>query len=249
MNAMRNFRSLSILLALVAAATLTSTHEARACGNAVYSAVDIAVSQLSAAEYHLHHDRAQTTTRFVLIYSPRIRSRKIGKNILINRALRLMAVAVARLNGDFKAHRKNKDWPNKTEADRAGNLSWAIDTLQKLSKAKPDEPSLQTDLGEALAKRPEHRAQATKLLRSLEERDLLTSAQGYAALARLRRSSGHGLPSWLRMPLETYHAPSLALEEVRSIAMTKRVYKRPIDQAAVNRMRGPRPRREQLPRM
>jgi len=242
MNTMRNHHNLSVLVALIATVTLTSTHEASACGNAVLTVVDLAVSKLSAAEYHLHYDRAQTATRFVLMYSPRIRSKKLGKNILINRALRLMAVSVARLNGDFIAHRGNKDWPNKTEADRAGNLSWAIDTLQKLSKAKPDDPSLQTDLGEVLAKRPKHRAQAAKMLRSLEKRDLLTSAHGYRALAKLRRSAGHGLPSWLRAPLETLHAPAIALEELRSVSMAKRVYKRPLDRATIDRMRGPRNR-------
>ena len=51
-------------------------------------------------------------------------------------------------------------------------------------------PSYQTDLGEALSKVPAHQEEALKMLGELSEKDLLTSAEGYAALARLQAEKG-----------------------------------------------------------
>jgi hypothetical protein len=50
-------------------------------------------------------------------------------------------------------------------------------------------PSYRTDLGEALAKIPSERAEAVRILGQLADRDLLTKAEGYAALACLRAES------------------------------------------------------------
>jgi hypothetical protein len=50
--------------------------------------------------------------------------------------------------------------------------------------------SVQTDLGEALSKLPETRAEALTIPDGLARKDLLTSAQGYPALAELRFAAG-----------------------------------------------------------
>lgn len=49
---------------------------------------------------------------------------------------------------------------------------------------------MQTELAEALARLPEFRAEARSLLEKLAARDLIASAQGYAALAELRAGAG-----------------------------------------------------------
>jgi hypothetical protein len=50
----------------------------------------------------------------------------------------------------------------------------------------PGDPQILTDLGVALAKSKTSRRRARGLLESLAERDLMTSAHGWAALATLR---------------------------------------------------------------
>jgi hypothetical protein len=57
--------------------------------------------------------------------------------------------------------------------------------------AQLNHPDRLADLGEALASVADHREEATRMLEYLAERDLMTSAHGWAALARLRRASGN----------------------------------------------------------
>ena len=98
-----------------------------------------------------------------------------------------MALASVRTNGGPMI---GGDWRATTAQDRAANLEWAIKTLRDQSTRRPQDPALQTDLGEALAKIPKYHPEAVKILGALAARDLVASAQGYAALARLRDAAG-----------------------------------------------------------
>ena len=69
---------------------------------------------------------------------------------------------------------------------REGRVSYAVEQLEALSEANPDDPQILTDLGVALAATETGTAQARDILEDLAKRDLMTSAQGWAALANLR---------------------------------------------------------------
>ena len=51
-------------------------------------------------------------------------------------------------------------------------------------------PALESVLGEALSKTPARRTEALARLQALAAKDLITSPQGYAALARLHHAAG-----------------------------------------------------------
>lgn len=75
-------------------------------------------------------------------------------------------------------------------AARAANLAWSIETLRKLNVARPNDPALQAELGEALARTPSGQDEAFQIPGGLAASDLMGSAHGYAALARLRSAKG-----------------------------------------------------------
>ena len=71
-----------------------------------------------------------------------------------------------------------------------GNLRWAVSALSAVADAKKDDPSVETELSEAMARLPEYREQARIRLEALAKRDLIASPEGYATLARLRAHAG-----------------------------------------------------------
>src|SRR5262249_20888918 len=105
-----------------------------------------------------------------------------------DRALRILALAAVRTDGALTVGAMR----GTTDAEKTQNLEWAVATLRGLNAKRPNNPALQTDLGEALAKSEQNKAEAQKLLGGLADKDLMASAEGYAALARLRQSAGDG---------------------------------------------------------
>ena len=103
---------------------------------------------------------------------------------------------------------------------------------------------MQTDLGEALATFPEHHAAARRMLTSLEQRDLLTTAEGYGALAALRGRAADK-PGWQGAAMEALYGPSTTIDEARRVTLTRKVM-RPMDAKEVERRRRlePRPRQD-----
>jgi hypothetical protein len=102
------------------------------------------------------------------------------------RALRVVALAVVRTDGAVNPGNLRSS----AATDRATNLAWAAQTLRDLNVRHPNNPSYRTDLGEALSRVPAERGEAARILGDLAAKDLITSAEGYAALARLRAASG-----------------------------------------------------------
>jgi len=108
------------------------------------------------------------------------------------KALHLMAVALARVDGALSV-------PGAFYADgpktRAANLEWSIAALRRLNEQRANDPVLQAELGEALARVPAHQDEALAILGALAAKDLMGSAHGYAELARLRAQKGDAGPS------------------------------------------------------
>jgi hypothetical protein len=74
---------------------------------------------------------------------------------------------------------------------RLGKTRGPERVLRRLLRRKPDSPVLQARLGEALHRRRGGEAvEALEILGQLEQADLMPDANGYAALAYLRRRTG-----------------------------------------------------------
>ncbi|APR80012.1 Hypothetical protein A7982_05359 [Minicystis rosea] len=160
--------------------------EATACGTAVYREIDNNSALVAKAEQALGQGRfAEAAVKAVQAF-PALKIVKPGTLPLADRALRILALASTRADGNITAGTMKSG----TAADRTANLEWSIDTLRTLSAKRANNPSYQTDLGEALAHVPAHHEEALKVLGELADKDLLTSAEGYAALGRLRAEKG-----------------------------------------------------------
>jgi hypothetical protein len=130
------------------------------------------------AEQDLSEGKPAKAAANALAAFPALKIVKPGTLPLADRALRILALATVRADGAVDAR------------DRTAALDWSVRVLRELAARRDNNPSYQTDLGEALAKLPSGHAEAAKILGELADKDLLTSAEGYAALARLRAESG-----------------------------------------------------------
>ena len=188
---MRRRRSLPASAALAAALALpllgATEGIAGACVNGVQIVVDTKTPLIARAEKALNDGQFTPAAVGVMQVFPKIKTTSGSSTPLAARGLRIMALAIARTDGALSV---GGVFNGATPEDRAANLEWAITTLRSLSALRPHVPFLKTDLGEALSKVPKHRPEALKILSELAEKDLITSAHGYAALARLREASG-----------------------------------------------------------
>jgi hypothetical protein len=161
--------------------------EARACGESIAFEVDPNVLLLSQAETNLSNGKTRAAALDALKVFPKIKSAKPGSSLLLPRAQRIVAMAIVRTDGLLSA---GKEFQASTSDERRANLEWAQSTLRRLSAAKKNNPSTETDLGEALAKLPETQSEALATLDKLARKDLVTSAPGYSTLASLRQAAG-----------------------------------------------------------
>lgn len=161
--------------------------EAVACGESIAFEVDPNVLLLSSAETNLNDGKAHAAAQSAVKVFPKIKAAKADGNPMLARAQRIVAMAIVRTDGMLTA---GKEFDAATADDRRANLEWAVATLRHLNTIKKNNPSLQTDLGEALARLPETQSEALATLDKLARKDLVTSARGYQALAQLRKASG-----------------------------------------------------------
>jgi predicted Zn-dependent protease len=159
---------------------------AAACGTAIREVVDNHAMLVSSAEKQLNDGKFDAAAAEVSNAFPGLKLYKPGTGPLADRGLRILAMAVARKNGALTVGA----FQGANEKQKAENLEWSITTLRALNVKRPNNPALQTDLGEALSKVEKYQPEAQKLLGTLADKDLLASAEGYAALAKLKASTG-----------------------------------------------------------
>jgi hypothetical protein len=140
------------------------------------------VDRIAAADQRLDEEHPAEAAIQVVTAFPRIRSAQTSASPLETRALRILALAVARSDGRIAGV---SGLSGATEAERGANLEWAVGTLRSINAARPDDPVAEADLGEALATRPKYEDESRAILGDLASRDLIGSAHAYAALARL----------------------------------------------------------------
>ena len=161
--------------------------DAQACGGEVYREMDSNTSLVAQSESLLSQGKYQQAVAKAVQAYPALKIIKPGTLHLTDRGLRIIALASVRADGGISGG----NFKGGNAADRTANLEWSVTQLRSLNAARPNNPSLQTDLGEALSKLPAYHAEASKLLEELANKDLVTSAEGYAALAHLRAESGN----------------------------------------------------------
>jgi hypothetical protein len=175
-----------VVLAALAAVPIFTSTPASACGTSIRQVVDNKAMLISSAERKLSEGNFVAAAAEASNAFPGLKKFPIATGPLADRALRILALAVVRTEGGLTvaAMRGTND------TEKAQNLAWAVTTLRGLNAKRPNNPSLQTDLGEALAKTEGTKPEAAKLLAGLADRDLMASAEGYAALAKIRETSG-----------------------------------------------------------
>ena len=107
---------------------------------------------------------------------------------LETRALRVFALAVVRSNGSMN-ERNTGSW-SQNEWTPTANLEWAIQSLREIDAKRPNDPTVQADLGEALSKLARTQDESLKMLGGLAQKDLMGSPFAYAALAKIRGEKG-----------------------------------------------------------
>ncbi|AKV01235.1 hypothetical protein AKJ09_07898 [Labilithrix luteola] len=179
------------VLPLVAAAALLpiSARSAHACGMSVgleEVAKPTPVQEIARAEKSLENGQNVAAARTVLATFAAIRNTQAGGNPLETRAMRVFAMAVVRTAGNIREVKKREalDWTP------AANVEWAIQALREIDAKRPNDPTVQADLGEALSAVTHGQAEALEILGKLADKDLMGSPFAYAALARLRSQKG-----------------------------------------------------------
>lgn len=195
-------KKITMLAALaISAACAGFTSDANACGGGWWpeeaQEIDYRPFGIAMAEKQLEAGQYDAAAGTVLRVIPHLKNyQSASKDELINRGMRVMAVAMARNGGkvDFKSHvlgYVHDMWTEGEDETAQGNVEWAVTMLGEIAKKKSDDPMIQSELGEAMAKSDTHRAEGRALLEKLAEKDLLTSPEAYKALAELRAQDGN----------------------------------------------------------
>lgn len=186
MNVRSLVRLVTVLGFVVPCGLAALPTEAAACGESISFEVDPKVMLLSQAETSLKGGQARAAAVNALNAFPKLKSAPEGDPML-SRAQRIVALAVVRTEGFLSA---GEVFKASTADERRANLEWAVGILRRINVEKKNTPAVETELGEALSKLPETRGEALTVLDKLARKDLITSAQGWAALAKLRRAAG-----------------------------------------------------------
>jgi hypothetical protein len=187
-----------LAFALVPAALVVSSavceREAQACGMSM--ALDptpqrpTPVQEIARAEKALESGQNLVAAQAILGSFPGIRNVTAGASPLETRALRVFSLAVVRSDGTVNEKKARVATTNGLEFTPKANLDWAVQSLREIDATRPNDPTVQADLGEALSKTDSGKAESLKILQSLAQKDLMGSPQAYAALAKLRTQSG-----------------------------------------------------------
>ena len=188
------------VLSIVGACGLAAS-DANACGGGWFpeeaiQEIDYRPSGIAMAEQQLEDGDYDAAAATVMRVIPHIHNYdKIVKDQTINKAMRVLALATARNDGELEPQSMIswyiRDVYEQRVADNPNaNSEWAVNAMRALAGAgEADDPVLQSELGEVLAASTATQAEGRELLEKLAEKDLLTSPEAYKALAELRDSA------------------------------------------------------------
>lgn len=192
---MKISRVAAVVLAVLPAAFVASyAQDASACGMSVRMDPTpqrpSPVQEIARAEKALEGGQSLTAAQAVLATFPRIRNATAGANPLETRALRVFSLAIVRSDGMVDEKKARVASANGVDWTTKSNLDWAIQSLREIDEKRPNDPTVQADLGEALSKTTSGQAESLKILQGLAQKDLMGSPHAYAALAKLRTDKG-----------------------------------------------------------
>ncbi|MBX3202702.1 MAG: hypothetical protein KF894_31540 [Labilithrix sp.] len=191
---MKIVKLVAVALAIVPAAlAVTYAPDANACGMSIRMDPrpqrPTPVQSIANAEKALENGQNLAAAKAVLTNFPKVRAATAGANPLETRALRVFALAVVRSNGAVTE--KSAGHPSGgSEWTPTANLEWAVQSIREIDAKRPNDPTVQADLGEALSKLPRGQKESMTILQGLAQKDLMGSPHAYAALARLRSEQG-----------------------------------------------------------
>lgn len=180
------------LLATIPSLAMTYGGDANACGMSIRMdptpQKPTPVQEIAKAEKALESGQNLVAAKAILGTFPRVRSVQPGTNPLETRALRVFSLVVVRTNGAMTE--KTAGFASPSDWTASSNLEWAVQSLREIDAKRPNDPTVQADLGEALSKTPRGQEEALKLLQGLAQKDLMGSPFAYAALAKIRSDKG-----------------------------------------------------------
>jgi len=188
MNTLRTLVARFALACAALSAAAAFSQDARACGDVFIPEIDHRIQGLANAEKALRDGKVAASAQSIVRMFPEIRTINPGKDGMLGRAQRTLAIALVRTDGAIDL---DPTWRAKTPEQRAQNIAWAVSSLERLRTQRKNDPAVDTDLGEALAKVDGRQEEARGILQSLADRDLMATPQGYAALGRLQHQAGN----------------------------------------------------------
>jgi hypothetical protein len=194
-------KTLLSALALAGVIGMATPSSAEACGGGWFEPdVDYRVMGVARAEKSLEKGDYEAAAGAVVRMIPHIGNYDgVTKDPIINRAMRVLAVSMSRSDGAVAERQlpvyMRDQWVGRTAMAKVANLTWSAHALRSIAKSETKDgeaidPVLESQLGEALARVPESRAEGKTTLERLATKDLLTSPSAYRALAELRAEDG-----------------------------------------------------------
>lgn len=212
-----------LMLTAIALGTVVATLEpdaAEACIHGMRQQVQADPVPLGVAEAErlLEQGRPRAAVSRLKSADPSLVSRKPGASPTSDLALRVFARAAARTGGDVAL-----GFEGDTDGEGAASkrLDWAAATMRELAQKHPSDAGITTDLAEVHAQDPTKREEAKRALAELETADLVATAHGYAALARLRTAAHPGQPAFLSAARSALDQGRIAIDLARCERMTK----------------------------
>ena len=169
---------------IVAALSLPGV-SAFACVNGVEAEVNFEVEMLSKSERLLEQGKHREALKVVMRSFPNAFT---ARGSFARRARTVAAVVTVRTGGQYALR---ADAAKVTSARvRQRNIKTAVEILRKNHARSPGNPLHTSRYAEGLAQLPAQHPRALELLEGLAKRDLLSDAEAWGVLARLRAAKG-----------------------------------------------------------
>lgn len=196
---------------------LGGNSSAVACGNGIEYEIERGVMHVARAEAWLNQGNERAAIQSALNAFKKPKRMNPARGGLVARAMRVFAVAQVRHGGALDV----PGFDNDSEPGKLETLQWAVQTLTTLHLRSPKDAAIETELGEAYAVIPAFHDEGLRVLQRLAEADRLTSARGYAALARLLRNEAVDQATFLRAPLRALNEARAQRAEKKCAQMSR----------------------------